>query len=238
MKSFLSLFAAATLFLCGQAQITIMNNAHAQKRTLTGFNAIKVSDAIDLLITQGNEASVVVSASDEESRDKIQTAVVDSILEIKTDKTAKAKLWKKDRKLKVYVVVPSLKKIQASGACNVKIEGNLQANNLDIDISGASECKGMLHTNQLKLHLSGASEAVLEGKATSLQVTANGASELKGFDFTTDDADVDASGASDVKVTVNKQVNVAASGASEVRIKGAGVIKTLKSSGSSDIRKM
>ena len=46
-----------------------------------------------------------------------------------------------------------------------------------------------------------------------------------------------ASGASDIKITVNKELSAHASGASDVRYKGNGVIRDLKSSGSSSVSK-
>jgi hypothetical protein len=66
-------------------------------------------------------------------------------------------------------------------------------------------------------------------------VDANGASDFKGFDLQADNCDVEASGASDIKVTVNKELNARASGASGVHYKGDGVIRDLRTSGASNV---
>ncbi len=44
-----------------------------------------------------------------------------------------------------------------------------------------------------------------------------------------------ASGASDIKITVNKELSAEASGASDVKYKGAGLIRDIKTSGASSI---
>jgi hypothetical protein len=75
------------------------------------------------------------------------------------------------------------------------------------------------------------------GSASELGVKASGASDFKGFDFVTDICDAHASGASDIKITVNKELSAHASGASDVRYKGDGVVRDLKTSGASSVSK-
>jgi hypothetical protein len=65
----------------------------------------------------------------------------------------------------------------------------------------------------------------------------SGSSDLKAFDLSADYCDISASGASDVNITVNKELKVSASGASDVYYKGNGVIKEISSSGASDVKK-
>ena len=97
--------------------------------------------------------------------------------------------------------------------------------------------KGKLDVSNLTVDLSGASDMMVTGTATQLSVEASGASDFKGFDLVTETCDAKASGASDIKITVNKELSAHASGASDVRYKGNGVIKDLKSSGSSSVSK-
>jgi hypothetical protein len=49
--------------------------------------------------------------------------------------------------------------------------------------------------------------------------------------------DVRASGASDIRITVNKELTANVSGATDVKYKGDGVVKDIRSSGSSSISK-
>ena len=97
--------------------------------------------------------------------------------------------------------------------------------------------KGKLEVKTLSVDLSGASDITITGTASQLSVEASGASDFKGFDLVTETCDARASGASDIKITVNKELSAHASGASDVRYKGSGVIRDLKSSGSSSVSK-
>ena len=84
------------------------------------------------------------------------------------------------------------------------------------------------------LNASGGSDIYPE---SNLKVTASGGSDLHGFDLTADNCRISASGGSDARITVNKELNVDASGGSDIYYKGSGVIKELRTSGSSSISK-
>jgi hypothetical protein len=81
----------------------VVEDKNAQRRQVSGFHGVKVSHGIDLFISQGNEESVAVSASEEEYRNKIKTVVENGILKIYYDD---AKSWGINwgsRKLRAYV---------------------------------------------------------------------------------------------------------------------------------------
>ena len=77
----------------------------------------------------------------------------------------------------------------------------------------------------------------LSGTMGQLDIEASGASGFKGYDMEVDYCDAKASGASDIKITVNKELSAEASGASDVNYKGSGLIRDVKTSGSSSISK-
>ncbi len=215
------------------AQKQVIKDEHAQPRTIGSFHAIRVSNAIDLFLSQSDEEALAVSAIRPEFRDRIKTVVEEGVLKISYDD--EGKWWKGNKKLRVYVSFKTLDRLMATGASDVVVDGTLKANNLTISMGGASDFKGTIEANSLDVTLSGASDAVVLGKVSSLKVDANGASDFKGYDLQADNCSVEASGASDIKVTVNKELNARASGASGVHYKGEGVIRDLKTSGASNV---
>lgn len=228
----ISLFLLMLFPLAMMAQ-QVIKDENAQPRTVSPFHAIRVTNAIDLYLSQSDEEALAVSAIKPEFRDRIKTVVEDGVLKISYDDDSK--WWKGNKKLKVYVSFKQLDRLHATGASDVVVSGTIKANDLIINMGGASDFKGRVEANSLDVTLSGASDASIEGKATVLKVDANGASDFKGYDLQTDNCSVDASGASDIKVTVNKELNARASGASGVHYKGEGVIRDLKTSGASNV---
>jgi len=233
MKKFLSVLVIAIVALSAQAQQ--INDPNVEVRALKGFNSIKISNAIDLYLSQGEEA-VAVSADKAAWRDHIKTAVEGGVLKIWYENTGDG-FKMGNRKLKAYVSVKTLVSLQASGASDVVVAGKLTGGDVKIEMNGASDFKGSVDFRSLDLKLNGASDANITGTVTNLKVDANGASDLKGYELETDNCTAEASGASDIKITVNKELSAKASGASGVYYKGSGVIRDIKSSGASSISK-
>lgn len=234
MKKIYVLFLA--LFAVTGVRAQQINDPNAEVRDARDFHGISVSSAFDVYITQGNTEAVAVSASENKYRERITVEVKAGILHIGYDN--KGMNWGSgNKKLKAYISFKQIDRLRVSGACDVFVTGTLKAENLDIEQSGASDLKGKLDVNKLTVDLSGASDMQLSGVARQLSVEASGASGFKGYDLVTDICDARASGASDIKVTVNKELSANASGASDVRYRGEGVIRDLRSSGSSSVSK-
>lgn len=233
MKKIIATLLIAAVSLEAMAQKQVIADENAQQREARNFHAIKVSNAIDVFIVQGSEEGLAVSAKTDEFRDKIRSEVRNGVLRIWYDEN----MWRGggNRKLKAYISVKELDALEASGACDVTVSGKLQSKELKLVMSGASDFKGAINADYLEVHLSGASDATIEGAVTALNVDASGASDLKGYDLQTEKCVVEASGASDVKISVNKELNAEASGASGIHYRGSGVIKDIKTSGASSI---
>jgi hypothetical protein len=105
-------------------------------------------------------------------------------------------------------------------------------------MSGACDFKGMVKLNTLKISLSGASDIHISGTAGTVDIESNGASDVKGYELVTDTCNANASGASDIQITVNKELTAHANGASDIKYKGSAVIKDMHSSGASNISKV
>lgn len=213
-----------------------VNDPNAVVRDAKDFHGINLSSAFDVYLTQGNTEAVAVSATEEKHRDRIKVEVKAGILHISYD--GKGLSWSSgNKKLKAYISFKDIDQLRISGACDVAIAGTLKADKLDIRQSGASDLKGKLDVNKLTINLSGASDIRVSGRADQLAVDASGASSFKGYDLVTETCNASASGASDIKVTVNKELSAQASGASDVKYRGGAVIRDMRSSGSSSVTK-
>jgi hypothetical protein len=219
------------------AQKTVINDPNAQLRPVNGFHGIEVSNAIELYLSPGAEEKVAVSAKDIEWRDRIRTEVSDGILKIYLDRAGWR--WKGgNKKMKAYVSFTMLDKLGASGASNVYVDGVITGKSLTLHLSGASDFKGAVQVDELSLDQSGASDVLITGSVGGLTtIQASGASDVKGYDLVTENCNAYVSGASDIHITVNKELNAHASGASDVYYKGNAVIRELHSSGASNVSK-
>lgn len=229
------LIFAALFPLALMAQKVIINDPNVQPREIGSFHSIRVSNAIDLFLSQDETESLAVSALKEEYRDRIKTVIEDGVLVISFNNNGFN--FHGNMKLRAYVGFKELKKLTASGASDVIVTGTIKTAELSINMSGASDFKGAVETGIFNVKLSGASDATVSGTASTLTIRTNGASDFKGYELKSDYCDIETSGASDVQVTVNKEISAKASGASDVNYKGDAIVKNQQSSGASSVRK-
>ncbi|MDI3320482.1 head GIN domain-containing protein [Pinibacter soli] len=221
--------------LVARGQEKVINDPNAVSRTVGTFTEIEVSSAIDLYISQSDKEGLAVSAKDVEDRDHIRTEVSGHTLKISYDQGHK---WNRgDKKLRVYIAVKTLTLIKSSGASDVYISGKLTGDLLELSMNGASDFKGEVEVKRLVVGLSGASDTNIKGSAEVLEISASGASDFKGYDLLTERCSLNASGASKIKITVNKELDAKLSGASDIYYKGTGLVKNIQSSGASSIVK-
>lgn len=235
MKRILSVLLALMGVATGLMAQGTIKDPNVQVREAKNFNVIRLSNAFDVYLTQGNEESVAVSASDQKYIDDIKVEVKGGVLEIAY--RPKGKWATGNRKLKAYISFKQLTKLHVSGACDVDIVGTWKADGARIQLSGASDFSGKVEISKLDVDISGASDVKIHGNVGVLDIGASGASSFKGFDLSTDYCNAEASGASDIRIMVNKELSAQVSGASDIRYKGAGVVKDIKTSGASSIRR-
>jgi hypothetical protein len=144
------LFLLSILFCSLLLTAQVVHDANAEVRSVSSFKGINVSSAIDLYISQGSSEAVAVSAKDIKVRERITTEVKDGILYISVD--SKLFDWKGftgDQKMKAYVTVKDINRLQASGASDIHISGALKTDNLKMDLSGASDFEGEINAESL-----------------------------------------------------------------------------------------
>ena len=204
-----------------------------ENRTASGFNNVDISGAIDVYVRQDSVSSVKVEA-DDNILEYIKVHSDGSTLEIYTENNIRLK---PTNKIKVYISNPQYKEIQVSGASSIRCENEItSADAIDIGLSGASDGRLELNAPKISVHLTGASNTSIKGKTKDFEGSASGASEIRGFDLLSENANVNASGASHIEIFASVKIDGQASGASSVAYKG-NAQSSVEKSGASSVNK-
>lgn len=254
------LFALVLLTSCNinaQQKTAIVYDDNVQVRKVANFNAISVSSAIDLYLTQSTTNKVAVSASSDEILDYIITEVEGGVLIIRLGENRSWFNWKKwgNYKTKAYVSIKDINAITASGASDIHIinkiespkiriklsgasdlKGDISAGTIIYDLSGASDCKSSVDANTIAITGDGASKIELAGRVDDLSVVISGASDAKLYNLNSKGAILKSSGASNIQATVAEILKANSSGASSIDYKGNPSVKESNTSGASSIR--
>lgn len=217
----------------GYGQGKVIYDPNVVKRPVESFQAITVSDGIDLYLSQGGEEVLAVSANEISHRDKIKTVVENGVLKIFLEQG-----WNwKFKKLRAYVSVKEIKKLRASGGSDIVVKDSLKCDQLRIVLSGGSDFSGRITANFLTVEQSGGSDANVSGNVVNAKIEVSGGSDFRGYGLIADYAILHASGGSDASITVLKEMAATASGGGDVNYKGNPVVKYRSASGGGSISK-
>jgi hypothetical protein len=223
--------------LTAQKQI---NDANVVKRDVKGFHAIRVSHGIEVLLSEGNEEAVAVSANDPKVRDKIVTEVINGELRIYVEHD----FWNEwrnlsRRKLRAYVSFVKLDGVRASSGSSIKVDGTIKATKLNIETSSGASLDGKVEVGEMSVDQSSGSVIKISGTVSGkLLADGSSGSVFHGYDLAVENCEADLSSGAGVQVTVNKELSVEASSGGYVKYRGNGLIRNIRtSSGGSVSRK-
>jgi hypothetical protein len=203
------------------------------EKDIKDFDQIEISHSFQVTIKYAKDYSVSVQVDDN---------LKDYVIIEKHGRRLKISLERgfccSNPHLEAAITLPDIRQLSLSGASSAEISGFEFNHRLDLDLSGASRVDGVLKTGDMDLDLSGASSIELKGKGRNLGVHASGASTLRMSEFLVGNARLSLSGASNCLVNIAGELDVHASGSSNVKYCGKGTLGSIEASGCSRIKRI
>ena len=240
MKKISFLVIAFALFTTNwlAAQTKTINDPNAESRAVSGFHAIKVSNGIELYITQGSSESLAVSASTTEYRNKIKTEVVNGVLKIYYDNNNWGNWSSKGKNLKAYLSFTQLDMLNGSSGAGIIVEGKIKTNNLSMDLSSGADFNGMVEAATLTIDESSGADMNINGSVKNLTVVVSSGADFKGFDLIAEICKADASSGGGINVNVSNDLTADASSGGGIHYKGAATISKFSKSSGGSVKKV
>jgi hypothetical protein len=199
------------------------------------YNVIEASHAFQVYVTFSDTEEVIEIEANDNLHQYIEVEKVNNKLHIGLKNNVSVR---GTATLNAYISTRFVDAYAASGASKIILESPLDAENMNINLSGASRFYGDIQTSDLFADVSGASKMNISGSSDFFHVEASGASVCKDYGFVTDNLHADISGASSIMLTVQNEIEVEASGASNLSYKGSGVVVYQDISGASSVKKV
>ncbi len=232
MKNFKTFIAILGLFIAN-----FYSNAQTIRTyNLSGFQHISMGSAFHIKVSQGNSYKIIAKG-EKKDLDKLEVYTKNNTLHAGFENNWS--FWGRNNhdKVEFQIEMPSLASVDFSGASNSIISGFDDLQNLSVGLSGASKSKIDVFTSKINIDISGASNLKLIGRANNLQLDLSGASGVDATNFAVKSASIEASGASNAKVSVSESILLEASGASNIKYLGNPKVKK-STSGAASITKI
>lgn len=173
---------------------------------VSGFHSIDVSGNVKVELTQDSMFSVQATGGPT-ALSHLDVDVNGGVLKINTTK------FHVNRQVTVFVVMPTLKRLELTGASEVKNYNRFTTDYLSIDMQGVSKADLNLHVNKgLTIDQKDATELDLEGMSYRMELKSTGLSDVDAEEFLVHNAQVKGDGAVDLRTNVTDSLDVHVSG--------------------------
>ncbi len=224
----ISISTASTFYGCNGG-LKGSGNIISQSRQVNDFTSLKIEDAYDVTLVQGDSSSVTVIA-DDNFLPLIKTEVSGDELKIYNDKPLLD-----FKSLKLLIRFKKLDEIITEGAVNLTGDSLLRFDNLKIKLGGAAKLTLHLQADELSVTSQGASKINLSGNCNKQYIKIEGAGTYNAYDLVSNETEADLMGAAEAYLNVAHKLTADCAGASVIKFKGEPSIKEFKSVGASSI---
>jgi hypothetical protein len=189
-------------------------NVTEEVRQVGEFNRIKVNRGMNVYVTQGSPAKVVVIA-DSNLHESIETEVDGNELTVTVNENIR---WAKEKK--VMVTVEKLNGLEASSGANAFSQTQIMSEDLELNASSGAKLKMEINAKYLKAGCSSGANIYLSGLAKDAELGTSSGANLKAGELKADRCKMKASSGGNVTATVVERLEAKASSGGNVEYIG------------------
>lgn len=230
---FLAPLLGALIALPAGAATSGSGKTASETRTVGDFQAIKSAGSMDLVVKQGAQTSVQVSADDN------LLPLLETVVEGSGDNATLHVRWKRGESIHsrghvmISIVTPKLSMVSAAGSGDIQVQA-FQTPALQVAVAGSGNAKlDNLSTDDLGIRISGSGDVAGQGRAAKMKVSIAGSGSVKLSELKSEDVTVSIAGSGDAAVNAQKTLSVSIAGSGDVTYTGDAMVKsTVAGSGS------
>jgi uncharacterized protein YjbI with pentapeptide repeats len=186
---------------------------YVKQYTVSDFQKVRVAGAFVVRIQQGSSFKVEADGR-ERDIEKIEVSVKNGQLEV--ERNNKIQLFNDTKRIGLTITMPTVEKVDLTGANVAQVTGFSKLNRLEVDAAGASKAWLSVGVQKLDLNVAGASKVELHGTANTLNADLAGACVLDAEEMNIQNADVSAAGVSKARLGNIPNLRTNASGMSKI----------------------
>ena len=185
-------------------------NVTEEVRQVAEFDQIHVSRGMNVYVSQGSPAKVVVIA-DNNLHEVIETKVEGGILKVYVNENIR---WAKEKK--VMVTVEKLSGLETSSGSNAWSQNQIMSENLEMKASSGANITMDVNAKYLKADCSSGANIKISGLAKEAELETSSGANLKGEELKAENCKMKASSGGNVSSTVNGRLEAKASSGGNV----------------------
>lgn len=233
----LPVFLTLCLLTCGLSALPLTVNAQGETET-DPFDAVHAYAGVTVYLRQGDTEKIRVTGRPKDLEGLV-TETRGTVLHIyyeKLNEGIRFMDFGSERRAKVYVQAVELNAVKVSSGADVIGESVIRSKSLEVESSSGADVKLEVAAGKLVLSASSGADMVISGEADEAEATASSGSDISAGDLRVRSAYLRASSGSDIKMTVTREVDAAASSGGDITVKGNPKIRKESESSGGDVR--
>ncbi len=202
----------------------------ATRNVPSNFEAIHVSNGIDVYLTMGNSVALKLEA-DENLHDIIETEVEDGVLRI----YAEDNIWSAKRK-RVYLTAREINEIKITSGSELITENTLKTDDLKVSVTSGANARLTLDVANLSCSTTSGADARLEGRTNHFVARSTSGSGLRASDLAAKTCEARVTSGADITVNVSEELDARATSGGDIRFSGNPKVVKKNSSSGGDVR--
>lgn len=183
---------------------------------MSGFNAIKSSEGIKVIVAQSDTDAVQVVA-DDNLQEYITTEVEDNVLKIYRNKKRR-KLVSKN--IEVHVNIKDVAMLKASSGSHIETRNQLVSENLQIKASSGADIWLATKSKNVECSASSGAMVKIKGQSSTLDLSSSSGGRIIARDLNTASCMVKVSSGADIDINVTDEIIAEASSGGHVKVTG------------------
>ena len=211
--SALTIFATSCKWTIGLVRGS--GDIETEERNVSGFHKVSLEGIGNLIVTQGDEESLVIEADD----NIISLIRTDVFAHRLTIGFKRGYNFIPTVKIKYYLTVIDLDKISLSGTGDIDCD-NFSTDKLEFEISGAGDIDFNINAESVETTSSGAGDINLAGKVDSQEIDISGVGKYDAEELESRECSISLSGAGSVTVNTSEELDISISGVGNIYYAG------------------
>lgn len=195
--------------------VTGNKNVITKNRTTTAeFSQIKISNGLDLEISQGAKNSIILEA-DENLHELIFTEIENGVLKIYAEKN----IWKAASK-KVLVTVKNLTELKATSGAFVENDETFKSDTLRIIATSGAEINLVVKGNSITTVATSGADLKISGHTNSHNATATSGASINAKSLESEDAIASVTSGADIDIFASENITATATSGGDIDFVG------------------
>jgi hypothetical protein len=193
-------------------------NMTTTSRSTGDYDGIKCAGSLDYILVKGDEGKLTIQG-EENLLEYIITEVKGNTLIVKVENNVNLKpSWNKT--IKITIPFRDINRVSLSGSGDLWNEDTINAEDLEVSLSGSGDVILNVKTTTLDGSISGSGDLTVTGATKTFEASVSGSGDFHGFSLEANNTIVSVAGSGDAEVVSNESLKARVAGSGDIEYRG------------------